>query len=84
MWPKFQEIEPKLVKIKAFPARPRPLFAVSQSVSQKNRPHCPKANVRKSFPGQKPRPSRVSLVSLGLVNVAQVQGNRVQVGQNQS
>ena len=70
----------------SLPSPPSAPFC-SISVSQKNRPHCPKENLRKSFPGPfllKPRPSRVSLVSRKLGNAAQVQGNRPQVAQDQS
>ena len=87
MSPKFQEIKGKEVKLKVFLTHPRVPFKVSQSVSQKNRPQCAKANSGLSFPGPfllKPRPSQVSLVSRQLGNVGQVPGNRAQVGQIQS
>ena len=41
----------KWVKIKVDPANPQFLFAVSQSTSQKNQPHCPKESLRLFFPG---------------------------------
>ena len=87
MSPKLREIQRKWVKIKVFPARPRPLSAVSQSLSQKNQTHCPKANERNSFPGQFHRKSRQSRFSLGsrrIANVTQVPGDQAQVGQDQS
>ena len=87
MLSKFQEIEHKWVKFKVFLTHPRILVKVAQSVSQKNRPHCAKANWGLSFPGQfplKPRTSQVSLGSRQLANVAQVPRNRAQLGQDQS
>ena len=85
MSPKFQEIERKWVKNQVLLTHPRVPFKVSQSVSQKNRPDCAKSSWKLSFPGLfrlKPRPSQVSLGSRQLENVAQVPGNRAQVGQD--
>ena len=87
MPPKFLEIERKWVKFKVSLTHPRAPFKVSQSVSHKNRPHCPKANSGLSFPGPfrlKPKPPQVGLGSRRLENAAQVPGNQAQVGQIQS
>ena len=84
---KCQEIERKWVKIQIFLTHPRVPFRVSQSVSCKNRPHRAKSNWGLSFPGPfllKPRPSQVNLGFRQLGNVAQVPGNRAQVGQDPS
>ena len=75
------------VKIKVLLSHPREPFKVSQSVGQKNRPNCAKENWGLSFPGPfllELRPSQVSLGSRLLGKVVQVQGNRAQVGQDQS
>ena len=87
MWPKFQETWRQWVKIQVFLIDHRVPFEVSQSVSRKNRPECGKSSWELCFPGPfllKPRPSQVSLGSRQLANVAQVPGNRAQVGQDPS
>ena len=85
---KLQEIYRRWVKNEWFSAHPRRLFAGSPSVSQKNWPHCRKEKeAAQSFSGQflwKPRQSRVSLGARRVGNVVQDQGNRAQVGQEQT
>ena len=84
MPPKIQENDRRCVKLLVFLSNPRLPFKASQSVGQKNRPHCTKSNRGISFPGPfllKLRPSEVSLGSRQLANVAKDPVKRAQVVQ---
>ena len=87
MSPKFKQMKSRWVKSKVSAAHPLPLCIVSVSKTGAIlRPLCSKASLQLFLSDRfcrKPRPPRVSLESLGLGNVIQVQGNQVQ-GPNQS